>query len=461
MLGGPPVKVLDKIDGPISFSPDRKRFVLVRGNYPNAGESALIIANVDGSNEQVLAVHKRPDIFSPIFFTGPSWSPDGKLVAASVATSSRSSNVVLFSVADGKAQVLSHEPWSFAARVQWLPDMSGLIVVAGEAVGVAQLWLLSYPGGEKRRITNDLNAYRAIGLTADGRNLATVQSSGLINIWVAPEGDAARAARLPTGNVGFYTSAGNNLSWTPKDQLVFVSNEGGKVDLWTADPNGNNRKQLTTNGGASPAVSADGRYIVFISARSGSRCVWRMSVDGSNPVRLTNGPSDALPSLTPDGRWVIYTVLEAAKPTVWKVSIDGGEPVQLMDRVVTTAAVSPDGKLLAYTYPESPDPFAPPNRIGLVTFDDLKPVTTFEFTPSGTVSTLLQWSRDGKSVLYSVNRNNVSNVWSQPIEGGQPKQITDFKDSLMTGFAWSHDGKLFAATRGALFRDAVLITDLR
>ena len=46
VLGGIPVKVLEKIDGPISFSPDGKQFVLVRGNYPNPGESALVIANL-------------------------------------------------------------------------------------------------------------------------------------------------------------------------------------------------------------------------------------------------------------------------------------------------------------------------------------------------------------------------------------------------------------------------------
>jgi WD40 repeat protein len=39
VLGGIPVKVLERIDGPISFSPDGKQFVLVRANYPNLGES--------------------------------------------------------------------------------------------------------------------------------------------------------------------------------------------------------------------------------------------------------------------------------------------------------------------------------------------------------------------------------------------------------------------------------------
>jgi eukaryotic-like serine/threonine-protein kinase len=461
VFGGLPAKVLERIDGPISFSPDGKRFVLVRGNYPKPGESALVIANVDGSNERILTVRKRPDVFSPIFFTGPSWSPDGKLVAATVMTSATVGNVVVFPVDGGAEQVLTREPWTFAARVQWLPDMSGLLVVAGKGVGVAQHWFLSYPDGERRRITNDLSSYRAIGLTSDGQKLATVQSDGLVNLFVAPEADAARAVRLPTGNVGFYAAAGNNLSWTADDRIVFVSNEGGKEDIWITKPDGSNRKQLTSNGGASPAASSDGKYIVFVSGRGGGRAIWRINVDGSNPVQMTHGPSDASPAFTPDGEWVIYINTEGAKPTLWKVPVDGGTAVQVTDHVASSAVVSPEGTLLAYSYPASPDPFAPPNRIDVVNFADNSLVTTFSFAPSGTVPALIQWSLDGKSLLYTVNVNSVSNVWSQPLAGGPPVQITDFKDSLMTGFAWSRDGKQFAATRGALMRDAVLITDLR
>ena len=460
-LGGPPVKVLDKIDGPVSFSPDGKRFVLVRGNYPNTGESALIIANLDGSNEQVLSVKKRPDVFSPIFFTGPSWSPDGKLIAATLMTSSRMSNVLTFAVEDGKEQVLTRQPWPFAARVQWLRDMSGLLVVAGQGPGLAQQWFLSYPAGEKRRVTNDLSSYRAIGLTADGQKLATIGSEGLVNVWVAPDADAEKAVRLPTGNVGFYGSAGNSLAWTPDGRIVYSSNEGGKVEIWIADADGSDRKQLTTNSGISPVVTSDGNYIVFLSPRDSGRVIWRINIDGSNPTRLSNGPSDLSPSLTPDGKWVFYVSADGPKPTLWKVPIEGGSPQQVMDHAANSAVISPDGKLLAYTYPESADPYAPSNRIAVVNLNDNSPVTTFEVAPSGTVSTLIRWSNDGKSILYSVNRNSVSNVWSQPLTGGDPKQLTFFKEGLMTGFAWSTDGKMFAATRGTLLRDAVLITDMR
>ncbi|HEX6715639.1 MAG TPA: hypothetical protein VF088_00930, partial [Pyrinomonadaceae bacterium] len=463
VLGGTPVKVLEKIDGPISFAPDGKQFVLVRGNYPHPGESALVIANVDGSGERNLVVKKNPERLSPLFFTGPSWSPDGKIVAASVATVGGRSKVVGFSVADGSEKDLSPESWPFTARVQWLPDMTALLVIAGEGAGVAQVWIINYPDGRARRVTNDLGAYRAIGLTQDGKTLTTVQALGLVNVWVVPEGNAAKAMRLPTGNIGFYSSAGNNISWAPAGRIVFVSNEGGAADIWVADPDGSNRKQLTSNGtlNFAPVVSADGRYILFVSWRDGKKNIWRMNFDGSDPVRLTSGLADSFPSISPDGRWVVYAALEGVRPTLWKMSIDGGTPIQVSDHPGTAPVVSPDGRFIAYMFPESQDPFAPPNRIAVVPFEGGANLKTFEFPGSGTVLPVIQWSPDGKSIFYTTSANNVTNIWSQPVDGGPAKQVTNFNDLFITSFAWSPDGKQLACTRGTLVRDAVLITDLK
>ncbi|HEV7397745.1 MAG TPA: hypothetical protein VGN86_14640, partial [Pyrinomonadaceae bacterium] len=122
---------------------------------------------------------------------------------------------------------------------------------------------------------------------------------------------------------------------------------------------------------------------------------------------------------------------------------------------------SPDGKLLSYLYPESPDPFAPPNRIAVAEFLSGKIIKTFSFQPGGTVPTMVRWSADGSSIFYSLNVSNVSNIWQQSIAGGAPKQVTDFKDSLITAFAFSRDGKQLSCTRGTLVRDAVLIEDVK
>jgi serine/threonine protein kinase/Tol biopolymer transport system component len=461
-LGGTPVKILEAIDTPVTFSPDGKQLAFLRGNFPNQGESALVIANSDGTSERTLATRKSPKAFVPIFFTGPAWSPDGKLIATSVGSFDASFRIFTFAVADGKETDLTpNAPWRFTARVEWLPDMSGLLVIAGDGPGVAQVWLLSYPGGSMQRITNDLAAYRALSLTSDSQKFSTIQTNGLVNIWIAPEGDASRALQLPTGNVGFFGSGGNTVSWTPNDELVFISNESSNLDLWSMDAKGENRKQLTSNAGYnfSPYVSRDGRYVVFISSRGGNRNVWRMDINGNNPRQLTNGTADSTPAITPDDNWVIYSSLVGGRFTLWKVGIEGGNPIELTNRVAIAPTVSPDGKYVAYMFPASSDPLAPPNRIAVMPIAGGEPSKVIEIPPTSTVAPSAHWSADGKSIMYTVNNQNVTNIWSQALDGGAPKQVSEFKDSLMTGFAWSNDGKKLACTRGVLTRDAVLISE--
>jgi hypothetical protein len=58
---------------------------------------------------------------------------------------------------------------------------------------------VSYPDGEVRRITNDLNYYLGVSLTADDKTLATVQSTMVMNIWVASLSDAINAKPITTG----------------------------------------------------------------------------------------------------------------------------------------------------------------------------------------------------------------------------------------------------------------------
>src|SRR5688572_15022783 len=463
LLGGTPLKLLEGIDGPVSFSPDGRRIVMVRGYYPGEGESALLTANADGTDVQVLARRKRPEAFAPIFFTGPSWSPDGKLIATAVSNVARPSRVIAFNVQSGTEHDLTPDPWPFIGRVQWLPDMSGLLVIAGPSPAQAQLWFLSYPDGEKRQITNDLNQHRAIGLTADANKVVSIESTGLINVWVAPEGDAKRALQVPVGNLGFYSGGGNSVAWTPDNRIVYATTESNNIDIWSMDPDGGNRKQLTSNSGinTSPVVSPDGRFIVFSSTRSGRRQIWRINIDGSNPKPLSIGVADSQPVISPDSKSVVYASLGLTKPTIWRVSMDGGNPIELTQHVSTNPMISPDGKFVAYLYSESADPFAPGNRIAIMPSEGGEPIKVFSYSPAGNVVTMAQWSADGKSILYSTNNNNVTNIWSQPVDGGAPKQVTDFKDSYMSGFAWSLDGKQLACTRGLLMRDAVLITDVK
>ena len=463
VLGGTPVKILERIDSCVSFSPDGKRIVLMRSNFPQSGESALVIANSDGSNEQTFKVSKLPERFTPVFFTGPSWSPDGKWIAASVNSTMGRSMIRIFNLENGTERNLTSESWLFAARVHWLPDMSGVLAVAGDHPGIAQLWFISHPDGAVRKVSNDLNGYRSLVVTSDGKRLSTVQSSGIVNVWVVPEGDAKQAVALRTGNVGFYASGGGSLSWAPDGRIAFASNESGAMDIWLMNADGTNRKQLTSNSGqnVNPSVSPDGSYIVYSSGRDGVKNIWRINVDGSNPQRLTNGGTDGQPDISSDGKWLVYSNLTGGRPAIWKVGTDGQNPTRLTEKPASSPFISPDSEYVAFFFTEAPDPLAPPNRISVVPIAGGDPIKTFELRLSGTIGAVGHWSPDGRSIHYLVSHNNVTNIWSQPLDGGPPKQVTDFKDNLMTAFAWSRDGKQLVCTRGALLRDAVLISDAK
>lgn len=479
LLGGTPVKLLERIDCPVSFSPDGKRLAFVRGDYPNRGQSGLYTANVDGSDIRQIAARKLPELFYPIFFTGPSWSPDGRLIAAAVTSVKSEGRLIIFNLEDGSEQVLTTQVWPGLSRVEWLPDMTGLLMIArDQSSPVAQIWHLSYPDGEVRKVTNDLSFYRALSLTSDAKRLVTIETSGLINMWIVEGDDTQRAVQLPSGgqvqsgetigasqlpvgNLG-YLGGNEAISWTPDGRIVFISAVGKQGEIWIMDADGSNRKQLTSNAGSNhnPAVSPDGRTIVFTSDRTGSRHLWRMNIDGSDQRQLANGLAEFLPSISPDGQWVLYSAITTGKVTLWKVPIAGGTPVEINNREGFNPVVSPDGRQIAYLFAENAPPEAPPNRIGIINFEGGENLKTFEIQAGlAGARTILHWSKDGRSLLYTVITNNVSNIWRQPVEGGKPVQVTNFKENLISAFDWSRDGRTLAVSRGLLIRDAVLISN--
>jgi Tol biopolymer transport system component len=52
-----------------------------------------------------------------------------------------------------------------------------------------------------------------------------------------------------------------------------------------------------------------------------------------------------------------------------------------------------------------------------------------------------------------------SNIWLQPAQGGEPRQLTTFKTNYIYRHAWSPDGKTLALARGRPTFDVVLLKD--
>jgi eukaryotic-like serine/threonine-protein kinase len=457
VLGGEPKKLIADVSiqdcqSNISFSPDGKQLALIR--LDEVFKRTLVIINADGTAERALATRTLPE-----HLAGVAWSPDGKIIASLVGNYSGSGglggskNFVEVRVEDGAEKPISQQRWGPVRSFAWLADSSGLIISGIKEAGLPQLWRISYPGGKAERITNDLNGYTGVSLTADSKALVTVQGEQPSNIWIAPGVDTGRAKKITPAS-GDY----DELSWTPDDKIVYQSVVSGNSDIWIMNADGTGQKQLTADAGQNtfPSVSPDGRYIVFDSDRAGQIGIWRMDSDGSNPVQLVTGGSVA--HCSPAGKWVIYYKHDAGEVHLWKVPIDGGDPVQLTFKNITARpAVSPDGRLIACNYLVQQ-----PNsqfRIAVFPFEGGEPIKVFDiptFPPRE-----IHWTPDSRAVAYVETRKGVSNVWIQPIEGGKPVQLTDLKSDLIASFGWSRDGKRLAFTRRLVTSDAVLISDLK
>jgi hypothetical protein len=77
--------------------------------------------------------------------------------------------------------------------------------------------------------------------------------------------------------------------------------------------------------------------------------------------------------------------------------------------------------------------------------------------PDLPTGTLLKWSNDGSSLMYVRAENGVSNIWAQQVDGGIPRQITQFKEEDVFGFAPSPDGGSLAVLRGHKISDVVVL----
>jgi len=174
VLGGGSRKLITDARSPVALSLDGQRLAFVRRRL----EDGLITANVDGSGERVLMSRKLPD-FLPN--PGPAWSPDGTTIAVVGGTFTGEYHFTLLAVpaSGGPEKPIGAQRWYQAGRIAWLSD--GLVLSATDQPSIfySQLWLLSYPGGELRKITNDLNAYYDPTLTADSSAIASVQPNEL------------------------------------------------------------------------------------------------------------------------------------------------------------------------------------------------------------------------------------------------------------------------------------------
>jgi eukaryotic-like serine/threonine-protein kinase len=453
-LGGAPDKLIEDVDSPVTFSPDNRQMAFLRFS---PGKASIVIANTNGTAERVLVSTRQSDAvrIGPNGVLPPAWSPDGGLIAVPVSINSTQWNQTIYGyrTTDGAQVQITASQWPALGRIEWFPDGSGLLatIIETEASSEQQIWIVPYPKGNARRITNDLTDYRDVSVTADARTLITIQSEKKANIWLVATDDLDHPKQLTSTS---YDGL-NGVGWAPDGRLVYTSWIGGEQNIWITDPRGGASKQLTSHAGFNeqPVVSPDGRYIVFLSNRNNHEHLWRMDIDGRNPIELTHGTSDRQPTFTADGQTVIYRTL--IPPSLYRVSIDGGPAAPFSLEASFDPNVSPDGKTIACGYRPQP---AAKNQIALIDASGGEPKTVHDFPAC---YGRMRWMPDGKGLAYAARQQGVGNIWVQPLDGSAPKQLTHWSANPIFSFSWSPDGKWLAYASGSITSDVVVIRDTR
>jgi Tol biopolymer transport system component len=452
VFGDMPRRVIEGFSTRAVLSPDDKRIAFIRGGFFES-ENSLVVANSDGSGEQVLATRKSPLNF---YFGGIAWTPDGKSITC--VAGPHAQKLIKVPLEGGAEEVVNTPNWFSVINIEWLPEGTGLIVAARESrTSPLQVWHLSYPSGAARRITNDFSNYTNLSLSADASALIVTKRDATSHIWLAPEGDANRAKQLTTGT--FRQDGTPSVNWTPDGRIIFDSTASGSVHTWIMNADGSDQRQLTDGAYEDQGahVSQDGRYIVFTSNRTGIQHIYRMDIDGNNLKQLTHGADEVAPFFSPDGKWVIFS---SNNYSSWRVAAGGGELVQLTNNS-WASDMSPDGKLVAHVRPAGVGLRL--WKITIIPFAGGPPLKTFDVRSDSRPNS--RWTLDGHAIIYNLTHGSVlsgvTNLWIQQLDGSPPKQLTHFNSETFFSFDWSRDGKSLVCGRGNTGSDVVLINDFR
>jgi len=444
--GNNPVRIKENVDSPITLSPQGDRFAFVRHN--RGTEYALMLSNVEGTNEEILATRKDGDKLSVY---GLAWSPDGKTV---ICPENRwqpkyHTNLVAFDVNTKSEQVIGGPSWFQILQVGWQEDMTSLVISARENNSSPfHLWRIQWPDGTAQRMTPDLDDYQ--GVSISGGKIVTIKTNLSWRLWVSTLGDLQQATLITSGVDFRY-----GLAWTSRGRIVYSSMAQGKFNISRINPDGSDPVQLTINAGDNytPAASADGRYLLFASDRNGSFNIWRMNADdGSDLLQLTFTDGNFYPSCSSDNEWVAFDNQTDSETSVWKVPLQGGERVKIGEKY-RMPVFSPDNKLVACRYNE---------------ISNAEDVAIFPAHGGGALryvkvpkqeAQVVRWLGEGRQLTYVKNINGYSNIWSYDLDTGVEKQLTNFNSDQIYAYAWSPDYKQVACQRGTKISDVTIISE--
>lgn len=450
VLGGTPQRLAADVDSNITFSPDGARFAFLRYNDPDPNKYQIISQSTESGEAKVIAGGPTTQCLF-----GLTWSPDGKvLVCVYLQPEGALTGLVAIDVSTGQQKIFASSK-GLLDKPTWLPDGRNLLVLDRDfSSGFVRhgIGLISYPGGNFRPVTSDINDYSDLSVDADGHELAAVFNESHWDLYLMPASatGSAQATKITSGEPV------TSFDWMPNGQIVVTSDL--LLNIINPDTGAKTMFPVEENAAeAQPSACSNGRYVVFVLAGHGGQgreVIGRVDAGGGNLKVLTNGKVDEEPVCSPDGNWVFYRDT-ANGATLMRVSIEGGASRKIYGLPVARAFdISPDGKMAVF--PTFQHVGEHTDKLALVPLEanDSPKLLDFQRPLVGNV----RFTRDGRSVVYPIRDHGIDNLWQQPLDGSPGKQITNFtSEHIGDSFGWSPDGSKLAIIRGHVDSDVALI----
>lgn len=469
-FGGETKIVAEKVWLSFGLSPDGKQMAFIR-NFPERQKQILYVKNLETGDEREVLTRNFPETF---FHRGAlAWSPDAaKIAFVANAATERTTRLFVANVQNGETEEIKTPRLRRFEQAAWLPDGETLIVSASEPQDRKfHLWKIFYPSGYIQRVTNGLNSFDSISISADGKKILTNQTAENSNLWTADQTDLNDQKQITSGNSNNFGQT--SLAWANNEKLVYaaVEEKNSFANVWTLDLTSGARQPLTANTqfhSDFASVSADGKFVYFNSNRNRLVNVWRIDASGENLTQITDAREGGLqlfPQPAPDAGFIYYIFRnrDAAVIKRWNLA-EKREEIFLENKEISPAAflsLSADGKRLAFLNLKGEierDDEESNFQFAVVSTENAADIRFFNVKSIGSVAHL---TADGKFFDYISFSEGSTKILRQSVDdaGAEAREILSLPKERIFNFAWSKDGTKLALSRGRRLRDAVLLTN--
>jgi Tol biopolymer transport system component/DNA-binding winged helix-turn-helix (wHTH) protein len=333
--------------GHAKWTADGKSLALVDSCAPPNPPGIILFSIATGEKHCVTA----PPPYADPGDEGIALSPDGETIAFCRALTLGYEEIYTVELSGKNLRRLTpvDKPTGITSFM-WTPD-GRYIVFGSDRTGAVRPWRVPPEGGAIEPET----VYPNVGaLTSDGQRLAYVEHSGL-----PPETWKAELA-APGGKVLSMTklvvsSGGNDATQLSPDgrEIVFRSERVGREDIWKSNADGSDPQKLTSfdkGWPGTPRWSPDGTWIVFDSRVGEHSHITMVDSEGRNQRDVVAGDHEnVVPSWSRDGRFIYFVSNRTGKWQVWKRELATGEETQVTRNGGFAAVESYDAKTLYYS----------------------------------------------------------------------------------------------------------------